>query len=82
MSITEVRNRFHVLIDEVENPLLLQKFLEIMKTSAKPSKAKLWDTLSELEKGEVIEAYEESKQEKNLVSNKEVMNKYKKWLKK
>ena len=82
MSITEVRTRFHALIDEVENPSLLQKFLEIMQESAKPSKANLWNTLSESEQQEVIDAYEESKDEKNLVSNETVMQKHKKWLKK
>lgn len=82
MSITEVRSRFHALIDEVNNPLLLKTFFEMMKQGSKPSKAKLWDTLSDLEREDVLAAYEESKDPKNLVSNKAVMSKYGKWLKK
>ena len=82
MSITEVRNRFHALIDEVENPLLLEKFLKIMKQSAKNKNSKLWDTLSAPEKEEVLKAYEESKEETNLLVNEDVMSKYGKWRKK
>lgn len=59
---------------------MLKKFFEIMKESTKPLKAKLWDTLSASEQDEVIAAYEESKDEKNLIPNKKVMGKYKKWL--
>jgi len=82
MSITEVRTRFHALIDEVENPSLLQRFFEIMQTSAKSSGSDLWSTLSDSEQQEVFDSYEESQDEKNLVSNKAVMGKHKKWLKK
>ena len=82
MSITEVRTRFHALIDEVENPSILQKFLEIMEESTKPVHANLWSTLSESEKSEVLDSYVESKEEKNLISNKAVFAKHKKWLRK
>jgi hypothetical protein len=77
MSITEVRSRFHALIDEVENPSLLQRFFEVMQTSAKSPIAGLWNTLSEHDQQEVIAAYEESMDEKNLVSDKAVMGKHK-----
>jgi len=82
MSITEVRTRFHALIDEVENPVMLQRFFEVMKVSAKSPDADLWGSLSIEEQHEVIAAYEESMDEKNLVSHKTVMAKHKKWLKK
>ena len=78
MSITEVRTRFHALIDEVENPSLLQRFFEVMQASAKAPGTGLWSTLSDSDQQEVIAAYEESKDEKNLVSNKVVMGKHKK----
>jgi hypothetical protein len=82
MSITEVRTRFHALIDEVENPSLLQRFFEVMQTSAKSSDTGLWNTLSESDQQEVLAAYEESNDEKNLISHKAVIGKHKKWLKK
>jgi hypothetical protein len=82
MSIREVRTRFHALIDEVENPDILLRFFEIMKQNAKPSKMKLLDTLSSLEKSEVLDAYEESKDEKNLVPSQKGFAKHAKWLKK
>ena len=82
MSITEVKNKFHALIDEVENQLLLERFLDIMKQSAKNKNTNLWNTLSTPEKDEVLKAYEESKDEANLIAHEDVMNKYGKWRKK
>lgn len=82
MSIREVRTRFHALIDEVENPDLLLRFFEIMKQNARPSKKKLWDTLSGSEKSDVLNAYEESKDENNLINHQAVLTKHAKWLKK
>ena len=82
MSITEIRNKFHVLIDEVENPLFLEKFLEIMQQSSKNKKSKLWSTLTAPQKGQVLKAYEESKDEASLIAHEEVMSKYSKWRKK
>jgi len=82
MSITEVRTRFHALIDEVENPLLLERFFEIMKQTSEDKNSKLWNTLSTAEKNSVLKAYEESKDDNNLVAHEDVMNKYGKWRKK
>ena len=82
MTITEIRSQFHTLIDEVDNPQLLERFMEILRESAAPKKGKIWDTLSEEGKRGVMEAYEQSKDKANLVSNEEVMKKYSKWLKK
>ena len=82
MSITEVRNRFHALIDEVENPLLLEKFLEIMKQTSKDKGSKMWSNLSTSDREDVLKAYEESKDENNLVANEDVMHKYEKWRRK
>ena len=82
MSITEVRNKFHQLIDEVENPLFLEKFLEIMKQSSQNKNSKLWNTLSQSEKSEVAKAYEESKDDTMLIAHEDVMSKYGKWRKK
>ena len=82
MSIIEVRNRFHALIEEVENPQLLQKFLDILSTTAHDKNSKLLSSLSEVEKNDLIKSYEESKDEGNLIAHEEVMNKYSKWRKK
>ena len=82
MSITEVRNKFHKLIDKVENPLLLEKFLEILEQSSQSKDSKLWNTLSSSEKSEVLKSYEESKDEATLLAHEEVMAKYGKWRKK
>jgi hypothetical protein len=82
MSITEVRSKFHRLIDEVENPVLLERFLEILEQSSQNKDSKLWNTLASSEKSEVLKSYEESKDESMLIAHEEVMSKYSKWRKK
>ena len=79
MSITEVRNKFHALIDELDNPVFLEKFLEIMEQSSKNRNSKLWSNLSSSEQVELLKAYEASLEEKNFVANEDVMAKYGKW---
>jgi len=44
------------------------------------SHGKLWDTLTEDQKNEVLLAYEESFDKKNLISHDEVMKQHKQWL--
>lgn len=82
MSITEVRNKFHTLIDTVENPELLQRFLDLMKQTTQKGNKSLLDSLTEADRDDVLKSYEESLDEANLVANEDVIHKYKKWLKK
>ena len=51
-----------------------------MQESAKSSNPGLWMSLSETQWQEVITAYDESLDKKNLVSNEVVMGKHKRWL--
>lgn len=82
MVISKVKNQFHTLIDEVENPDLLRSFFLLFKARIKEPEAQLWKSLSEIEQAEVLAAYNESNNEANLVSNKTVKEKYDRWLKK
>ena len=82
MQLTKVRNHFHTLIDEVENPDLLLSFLELFKARLRDPESTLWNTLSKTEQLEVLDAFDESETESNLVSNQTMKKKYSKWLKK
>jgi hypothetical protein len=82
MLLTEVRSRFHALIDEVENPDLLRLFLNLFRARLKDPESKLWNALSEIQQNEVVDAFEESEKDSNLESNASVKKKYSQWLKK
>jgi hypothetical protein len=82
MLLTKIRSRFHALIDEVESPELLNSFLNVFQARLNEPESKLWNSLSELEQSEVLDALSESETEANLVSNVTVKKKYGQWLKK
>ena len=80
MTLTKLKSNLHDLIEQVESKNLLEEYYGELKRIVSSSKGKIWDTLSEEEKKEILLSYEESEDEKNLVDSDMVMEKYKKWL--
>lgn len=80
MTSTTLKKEFHDLIDKTDNTVLLEQFYRALVSRIDNSKHELWDSLTESEKNEVLIAFEESKNEKNLVSYDSVKEKHKKWL--
>jgi TRAP-type C4-dicarboxylate transport system substrate-binding protein len=76
-----VRNKFHELIDKVENLDLIERFYEAFK-SATSEKNGVWDTLSPEVQEYISQAYEESLDESTLISHEEVKKQFSKWLSK
>jgi hypothetical protein len=66
MSIVEIKNNFHNLIDNINDAELLKNFYEVLVLSADNS---LLKELSEQGKKEILLAYEESEDENNLIDN-------------
>ncbi len=79
MSINELKNNFHSLIDEVNDIELLKNYYEGLSISLKN---RLHNELSEEGKQEILQAYEESEIESNLIDNDVVKDKINKWLQK
>ena len=80
MTTLEIKNSFHHLIDSIDNDQLLLKFYDVMKSRSSTKDGYLWSRLTKEEQEELISAFEESKDEKNLISHDEMMKKHKKWL--
>ena len=76
-----VKNKFHELIDKVENLDLLERFYEAFK-SATNEKSGVWHTLSPDIQEYISQAYEESLDESSLISHEEVKKQFSKWLSK
>jgi hypothetical protein len=74
------KEKLHILVDQIQDEKLLKAYLDLLENRAKEVVGKLWNTLSNQEKEELLLSYEESFDDDNLIDNKEVKSKFKKWL--
>ena len=81
MSIVELKEHFHSLIDEIDDKEFLEEFYKVFKVRKENKNIDFWDELSENEQKELDDAFLESEDDKNLVDHDEVMKDPKKWLK-
>lgn len=75
MSLTEIKSNFHSLIDKVEDSETLMYFYKVFSDSLNNK----WE-ISDKERKQIMEAYEESEDEKNLIDDQLVREKYNMWL--
>jgi hypothetical protein len=74
------KEKLHILVDQIQDEKLLKAYLDLLENRAKEVVGKLWNTLSNQEKEELFLSYEDSFDDDNLIDNKEVKSKFKKWL--
>jgi hypothetical protein len=79
MSIKELKNDFHNLIDNINDIELLKNYYDGLTISLN---SRLGNELSEEGKKEILLAYEESEDGSNLIDNEVVKEKMNKWLQK
>ena len=77
MSTIELRDNLHELINTIENPRLLESLYELLTQSQNSKNANLWSSLSEDQKQEVLDAYEESENHENLTEHTAILRKFK-----
>lgn len=77
MSLTEIKSNFHSLIDKVEDSETLMYFYKVFSDSLNNK----WE-ISDKERKQIMEAYEESEDENNLIDFETVKEKHLKWLSK
>lgn len=82
MTTQSIKKEFHELIDKIDNKLLLERFYRAMSYSHKNSKFELWDSLTDPQRQEIMDAFEESNDEENLINYEDVKAKHKEWLSK
>jgi hypothetical protein len=76
----KIKDDFHHLIDAIEDEQLLKSYYQLIQTMNNNSDGTLWNALNEKEKKELLIAYDESFDEKNLLSHEQVKLQHKKWL--
>jgi len=66
MKIEVLKSEFHELIDRINDPALLTQFYDAISQSVN-TEGSLWNSLSSDQQRQVLEAYEESEDESNLI---------------
>jgi hypothetical protein len=72
MGTIELKSNIHKIVDGIQNEQLLQTLYDFLKSREKNKSARLWDSLTEEQKQEVILGYEESEDDNNLLDRDEV----------
>lgn len=76
MKLTELKSEFHDLIDKIEDPTILEQFYDALSNSVRPANS-LWATLTSEQQQGVLDAYEESEDETNLIPLSVIKSKFK-----
>lgn len=72
MGTVELKSHIHKIVDEIQNEQFLQAIYTLLKSRGKNKSGRLWDSLTEEQKQEVLLAYEESEDENNLLDRDQV----------
>lgn len=72
MGTVDLRTNIHKMVDRIEDERLLRainSFLEVRENSAE---SQVWNSLTQDQKKEVLDAYEESETDSNLIADKDI----------
>ncbi|RFZ85613.1 hypothetical protein DYU05_08465 [Mucilaginibacter terrenus] len=78
MKIKELKLEFHALIDQINDPLLIEQFYNAM-SRAQQSEGGLWASLTSEQQQGILEAYDESNDDQNLIPLDQIKAKYANW---
>ena len=76
MKIDVLKSEFHELIDKINDPEILIQFYDALIQSTK-SEGSLWNSLTADQQQQVLDAYDESEVESNLIPSSIIRSKYK-----
>ncbi|MDP2685898.1 MAG: hypothetical protein Q8O62_01670 [Aequorivita sp.] len=72
MGTTELKRNLLEMMGNIQDQQLLQSLYDFLKSHEISKTSPLWDTLSTVEKEQVLLAYEESECEEDLIPYKEI----------
>lgn len=72
MGTIDLRANIHKIVDGIQSEQLLQTLYDFLKVRETSKPGRLWDSLTEEQKKEVLLAYDESEDENNLVDREKV----------
>ena len=68
MSAIELKSNLHKIVDKIDNEQLLRTVYDFLKLRENSEESSIWRTLTEEQKKEVYLSYQESEDDRNLVS--------------
>ena len=77
MRTIELKSNLHKIVDQIEDERLLRAIYSFLKLRENSEDGRIWNSLTEEQKKEVMLAYDESEDEANLIEDKEVWKKLK-----
>jgi len=77
MGTIELKSNLHKIVDRIEDERLLRAIYSFLKLRENSEDGKIWNSLTEEQKKEVMLAYEESEDDTNLIKDKDVWKKLK-----
>ncbi|MBK7231732.1 MAG: hypothetical protein IPH93_05600 [Saprospiraceae bacterium] len=72
MTRTKLVDSINNLVKSIEDVDLLESLYEMLKNHKSSKPGELWNSLTQTQKDEVLQAYEESEVESNLISMEEI----------
>ena len=73
MKATKLKSNIHQIIDRIESEQLLETIYDFLKTRESSKPGEIWESLTDVQKQEVLLSFEESEDEKNLIGLDEVV---------
>lgn len=67
MGTLELKTNIHSIVDNIQNEQLLQTIYDFLRLRDNTQTGKIWDTLSQDERNEILSAYDESENNNNLI---------------
>jgi len=80
MTVVELKNNFHKLIDEIEDGSVLSKFYGILKETTTRENSALWNKLSVDEQNELLKIDDDINQGEGVIPHTKIVEKHAKWL--
>jgi hypothetical protein len=72
MGKVELKSNLHKIVDRIEDERLLRAIYSFLKERENSEEGQMWKSLTEEQKKEVLQAYEESEDNANLREDKDI----------
>jgi len=72
MNTLKLKSNIHKIVETIQSEQLLQTLYDFLKSKEKNQSGKLWESLTDEQKSEVLLAYNESEDENILIDSDEI----------
>jgi hypothetical protein len=77
MGTAELKSNLHKMVDRIEDERLLKAIYSFLNERENSEEGKMWNSLTEQQKKEVLQAYDESEDDSNLMNDKDIWKEFK-----